>query len=176
MNETKTSLVTDEIPPIVRFWIYLIFDICSILCSLYVLYYFLSIRTLRCALYNHIIIVLLCTGLLKEFINIPWTLYRDYTGVSLGNTDSFYLFSFFFNYALFSTQLALVAWATLERHILIFHDRWLRTKRQRFLFHYFPIIAILTYCLIYYSLTIFGPFCNNHFVSYLAGGYIVPCA
>lgn len=176
MSEIKTLVVSDGIPPIVRFWIYLVFNICSIICSLFVLYQFFSIRTLYYALHNHVIIVLLCTGLLKELISIPWTLYRNHVGVALGNTGLFYLFSFFFDYALFTTQLMLVAWATLERHVLIFHDKWLKTKRQRFFFHYFPITAILIYCLIFYSVVIFGSFCKNNFVSYLAGGYIIPCA
>ena len=175
MNGTR-PLITDGIPPAVRFWTYLIFDILSIICSLFALYYLLSIRVVRRALHNHIIIVLLCTGLLKELINVPWTLYRIQFGVPPGRTRAFYLCTFFFGYALYSTQVMLVAWATLERHILVFHDKWLKTKRQRFLFHYLPVIAILIYCLTYYAVVTFGHFCTNQFASYLGGGYIAPCA
>lgn len=175
MNETKT-LITDGIHPAVRFWTYLTFDICSIIGSLFVLYYFLSIQAIRRALHNHIIIALLCTGLLKELTNVPWTLYRIQFGVPAGRTRGFYLCTFFFGYAVYSTQVMLVAWATLERHILVFHDKWLKTKRQRFHFHYLPIMVILIYCLTYYAVVTFGHFCTNQFVSYLAGGYIAPCA
>ena len=176
LNSTKTAVITTGIPPIVRFWTYLIFDICSVLCSLFVLYYFLSIRKLRRARYNHIIIVLLCTGLLKELISVPWTLYRLQVGVPIGHTRSFYLASFFFDYALFTTQVILVAWMTLEKHILIFHAQWLTPKWKCYLLHYLPITTLLVYCLIYYSVVTFDTFCETSFTAYLAGGYMIPCA
>jgi hypothetical protein len=175
MSETSNSLAMNNILAAVRFWTYLIFDVLSIVCSLSVLYYFLSNRTLRRTLNNHMIIVLLFVGLLNELISVPWVLYRSQFGISLGHTRTFYLCSFFFDYALFSTQVILVAWATLERHILIFHQTWVSTRKKRFFVHYLPIIVILIYCLAYYSVITFGPFCRNSFVSYLAGGYIIPC-
>jgi hypothetical protein len=149
MNRTNYTFSRHAIPPTVRFWTYLIFDILSVACSLFVLNYLLFDRTLHRAFSNHVIIVLLSIGFLNELISVPWILYL--------------------------TQVILVAWATLERHILIFHQKWVSTRNKRFFFHYLPIIAILIYCLIYYSIIIVGPFCKNSFVYYLAGGLIIPC-
>ena len=60
-NSTTTNapFLFTIIPISVRFWIYLIADILSVLCSLFVLYYLLFDRTLRQALNNHVIIVLI---------------------------------------------------------------------------------------------------------------------
>jgi hypothetical protein len=175
MNRTNYTFSRHAIPPTVRFWTYLTFDILSVACSLFVLNYLLFDRTLRRAFSNHVIIVLLFIGLLNELISVPWILYRNQTGVPLIRTSAFYLSSFFVDYALFSTQVILVAWATLERHIIIFHQTWVSTRKKRFFVHYLPIIVILIYCLVYYSIITFGQFCKNSFVYYLAGNLIIPC-
>ena len=158
-----------------RFWSYLFLDIGSTLCTVFVLYYLLADRTLRGALHNHIIIILLIIGLIYELTDIPWILYYSYTNVPLVSSPIFYLVWVFIDYAFYSTQIALFAWATIERHILIFHDQWLATERKRLFLHYVPIGAILIYCLIYYSLVYFGPFCENSFDSFVAGGVYIPC-
>jgi hypothetical protein len=48
-----------------------------------------------------------------------------------------------------------MAWLAIERHILIFHDRWVSNRRGRFLFHYLPLIILVTYILVFYSIAIF---------------------
>jgi hypothetical protein len=121
------------------------------------------------------LIVLLFVGLVNELTSVPWSLYRQKFGVALIQTPTFYLSSFYFDYAFFTTQVILFAWATLERHILIFHDQLVSTETQHFFFHYLPIISILIYSLVYYYVITFGPFCKNSFVFFLAGGYIIPC-
>ena len=175
ISEIRINLATNPIPVTFRFWTYLILDILSIACSFFVLYYLLFDRTLRRALNNHVIIVLLFVGLISELTSVPWILYRYHFGVPLIQRPIFYLFSFFFDYAFYTIQVMLFAWATIERHILIFKSQWMSTKIKRFFFHYLPIILILIYCLIYYSIITFGSFCKNSFVSFLAGGYIIPC-
>ncbi|CAF1403179.1 unnamed protein product [Adineta steineri] len=175
LNGTENTLAINNIPVPVRFWTYLISDVLSIACSLFVLYYLFFDRALRRALNNHVIIVLLFIGLVNEITSVPWILYRQRFGIALIQTPDFYLSSYFFDYATFTTQIILFAWATLERHILIYHDHWISTKQRRFFVHYLPIISILIYTLVYYSVTTFGPFCKNSFVSFLAGGYIIPC-
>lgn len=159
----------------VRFWSYLVFDILSIICSLFALFYLLADRKLRRALHNHIIIVLLFIGLIYEVTNISWILYFNYTGVPMFSTITFYLIWVFVDYAFYSAQIALFAWATIERHILIFHNQWISTKMKRLLLHYTPIGAIPTYCFIYYCVVYFAPVCQNSFDSFIGGGIYIPC-
>lgn len=170
-----TSLSNWVIPPIVRFWSYLFFEIISILCTLLVLYTILSDRALRRALHNHIIIVLLFIGLIYEITNIPWILHYNRTGIPMFSTTTFYLIWVFLDYTFYSVQIALFAWATIERHILIFHDKWVGTREKRLVVHYGPMISIILYYLIYYSIIHFAPFCENSFDVFLAGGIFVPC-
>jgi hypothetical protein len=59
------------IPISIRFWLYLIPDILSPLCSIFVLFHPLFDQTLRQALHNHIIIILLCIGLIYELTSVP---------------------------------------------------------------------------------------------------------
>jgi hypothetical protein len=53
-----------------QFWIFLLLIIPSIICSLFGLYHFLMDRTLRQALNNHIIILLLCIDLFYNFTDM----------------------------------------------------------------------------------------------------------
>ncbi len=174
-DNSNASSSSIGIPPSVAFWTYLISYILSLVCTLFVLYYLLFDRTLRYALNNHVIIILLFMGLIYELTTIPWTLYRFHYGSPWIQNPTFYLFSFFFDYGIYSTQIALFAWATIERHILIFHDQLVKTKKKRLFIHYLPIITILIYCLVYYSLVTWDPFCEKLFETFMAMGLYIPC-
>lgn len=147
----------------------------SLFFTFFDLYYLLLDRTMRRALHNHVIIVLLMVGLIYESINIPWILYNDFNRSPLIESELFYSVWTFFNYSFYALQVELFAWATIERHLLIFHDRWIRTSRQRILFHYLPVVVIIIYYLIYFSLVHFAPFCKSSFEGFLAGGIHIPC-
>ena len=55
----------------------------------------------------------------------------------------------------------LVAWASIERHILVFHQNLIATKAQRFLVHYLPLIIFSIYPFIYYIIIFFVLPCNT---------------
>jgi hypothetical protein len=145
----------------IRFWSYLIFLIPSIICSLFALYHLLFDRTLRHALNNHVIIVTLIIGLICEVTDYPWLLYYYFHEGMWERSFTFCQIWGFIDWGLYITQTVLFAWATIERHILIFHDRWLLTKKKRFFIHYLPLIALLLYCLTLYSIVYFFPPCQN---------------
>jgi len=147
----------------IRFWFYLIFLIPSILCSLFILYHFLFDRTLRQALNNHVIIVLLFLSLISEVTNYPWMLYFFRNEGIWERSFMFCNIWAFMDWSTFILQTFLVAWATIERHILIFHDRWVSTKTKRFFVHYFPLIFLPLYCFIWYIVIYFFPPCDNLF-------------
>ena len=165
-----------RIAPQIRFWLFLFANITSLSCTLFTLYFLLADRTLRRALNNHVIIVLLVLGLIYEVTVIPWFLHNDRFETPWSTSPKFYLFWVFFDYSLFSLQIALFAWATMERHILIFHDRWVSTPKKRFFIHYFPIIGIVGYYVVYYCIVYFVIPCASPFDGFLAGGIYIPCA
>ena len=147
----NTSLLPSEIaiPCIVRFWIILLFYIPSLLCSFFVLYHFSFNRTLRQALHNHVIIIILFINLIVQLTSIPWILSYYHLGEVWLKTPSFCLTWSFIDEALYITTTLLFSWATIQRHILIFHNRLVVTKYQFIFFHYLPIVIILLYCISY---------------------------
>ncbi|CAF0846760.1 unnamed protein product [Rotaria sp. Silwood1] len=118
----------------VKFWFYLVFLIPSIICSIFSLYYLLWNRTLRHALHNHAIIIFLSIGLTYEVTIYPWMLNYYYKQGLWKRTHLFCTVWIFIDWGLYYTQTTLFAWATMERHILIFHDNiglLIRVYRQK---------------------------------------------
>ena len=144
-----------------RFWLYLVPNILSVFCSLFVLFHLLFDRTLRQGLNNHVILVLLFIGLMYEVISVPLMLYWYRFGDTWKFTLTFAHFWTFIDYFCYSTQLVGLGWASIERHILIFHSHWVSTKRKRFLIHYLPLITLLIYSFVYYLVIIVFPFCEE---------------
>ena len=145
----------------IRFWCILIVIIPSLMCSLFTLYHLLFDRTLRTTLSNHIIIVILLIALFNQVTVYPWMINYYNLGGYWERSTIFCYFSAFLSWTLYILEGMLFAWATIERHILIFHDRWLATKKKRFFFHYLPIVALIGYCLIYYICVDFFSPCTN---------------
>jgi hypothetical protein len=47
----------------------------------------------------------------------------------------------------------LMSWGSIERHILIFHSNWFRSKRKCFFLHYLPFVVCLLYPATFYIVT-----------------------
>jgi hypothetical protein len=167
-NYSNNSLNDDGelIPDAVRFWVYLTFLIPSIICSLFVLYYLLWHRTLRQALHNHAIIIFLFIGLIYEVTIYPWMLYLYQHDGVWERSPFFCTLWVFIDWGLYFTQTILFAWATVERHILIFHYKWVSTKKKRLIVHYLPLVMLVLYCLSFYIVITFFPTCENIFDDY----------
>lgn len=159
----------------IRFWTYLIFNTASLICTSLTLFFLLSDRVLRRAPHNHVVIVLLILGFIYECTDIPWIIHNSRFSEPWSASPEFYLFWVYFDYTFYSLQIALFAWATIERHILIFHEAWLSTRKKRFFIHYSPIAVISIYYVIYYALVHYLPQCENSFTDFLAGGVFIPC-
>ncbi|CAF1540954.1 unnamed protein product [Adineta ricciae] len=175
-SDSLNAAATIRVPQVVRFWYFLCWDILSLSTTLFNLYFLLFDRTLRRAFHNHIFIVLLFICLIDEIFTVPCFIRNDATTTPWQAPYDFYLFWAFLEYFLYSLQIGLFSWATVERHILIFYDRWLGTSKKRFLFHYFPIIFIISYSLTYHIIVYFGISCDAIFDAFLNGGLYAPCA
>ena len=162
-NETSTIFFDEVISKTVRFWIYLILLIPSILCSLIFMIYVLFNRTARNAIHNHVIAIVIFIGLIYQGTLYPWMLYYYRTEEVWHRSGLFCTIWAFFDWGLYYVQTILFAWATMERHILIFHDKWVSTEKKRFFVHYLPMILILVYSLTFYIVVTFFPSCENIF-------------
>lgn len=177
-NNTNTdSFSTLEIalPRPVRFWLLLIFVIPAIICSLIHLFYFICNRKQRHALHNHTLLILISLALVFQLIDVTWYLDFIQRGITWPQTPARCLVWWLVDLGFYNTAALILAWASIERHILVFHDRWLATNTKRFFVHYCPLISLLTYAIIYYTILIFFPPCENIFIYELPVCAAMPC-
>jgi len=136
-----------SIPRIVRFWTFIIGDVLSILCSLFVLYHVLFNRILRQNHGNYVNIFILCVCLIGEVTVIPTYLYFYQNADSWIRSKVFCEIQQFIDWSSYVIIGMLVAWSNIEKHIIIFHDKWISSFRKRlflhlskflFYFHLFP--------------------------------------
>ncbi|CAF4873516.1 unnamed protein product [Rotaria sp. Silwood1] len=163
-----------SLPRPVRFWLLLILLIPSILFTLILLYYFIRDRSLRSPLNNHVIIVLLIVNFHGLMIGFPIQLNFLHLGHVWPQIPTTCLAWQFSDIGIFTTTGIIMAWASIERHILIFHDQWVSSRRKCFLFHYLPLVIIIVYGLIFYTYVICFPPCQQLFI-YSINWCTTPC-
>ncbi|CAF1417995.1 unnamed protein product [Rotaria sordida] len=185
-NETENSTYSydydyeEEFIPSakVQFWTYLVFEIPSLFCTIYLLYHLTFNQRLRRQLQNHVVMILLFLCLI--IIVIDNSFYLD--GFRMGNGNSFpfstrvCLLWWFIDYGFYGAIPVFLVWASFERHILVFYRRqFLRPRRKIFYTHYCPLIIISIYLIGFYVGVILFPPCENIFYSngFACGSY--PC-
>ena len=162
----------------IQFWSILPFEIVSLICNIYVLLHLLLRKNLRNAMHNHVIIVLMFLAFIANVIDVP--LYLDaylHNGRSSFSSSIIICYIWLIiDYGVYGTVTVLFAYASIERHVLIFHsNQLLNTKVKRLIFHYIPLVTICTYITGFYIGVIFFPPCENQFdYSYEACG-MSPC-
>ena len=158
------TLIISETTYAIQFWFLLTFAVLSLLCAVFVVYQYLSSRRMRHALQNHTILSLVLTNIILICTDIVWMLdgLRHSGRVSIA-TPNFCLAWWLIDFGLYSMQTVILAWASVERHILIFHSKHLRTKRQKLFYHYLPPMILIVYLVGFYLGAIVIPPCNNEF-------------
>lgn len=149
------------LPETARFWLILVFEVPSLFCSLLVLAFFFKDRSCRKTLHNHVIIALLIVGLFSQLIDVPFYLNFIRLNVISPASSITCLLWWFAATGISNIINLLMAWASIERHILVFHDRWLASRRDRFLIHYLPLFTILIYGFIFYTVVLLVFRCEN---------------
>ncbi|CAF1589411.1 unnamed protein product [Adineta ricciae] len=139
----------------IEFFLFLMGQIFAIPCYLFVMYHILAHRTARRALHNHVIIMILLYCFLDLIIDLSLTM-------SYSLSKSVPLFSpilcltwQFVDYGIWYGSISLMLWASIERHILVFHTKLVRTSQRRLLFHYIPLIFFSLYTPTLYFYLIF---------------------
>jgi hypothetical protein len=134
-----------------QFWFSLSFHIPSIICYLFVLVYILSQKTQRQALHNHSILVLLFIAFTIVIFDYSWTIdsFRHEGKVWL-QAPTFCEIWWLLDFGFYDACTVVLAWASFERHILIFHFSLVNTKRKRIFIHYLPLVFIVIYLSIFY--------------------------
>ena len=175
-NNTTFGNSEISLPRPVRFWLLLFSDAPSITCSLLLLHYLIHDRTARTALNNHVIILLLSLGLTTQLIEIPFYLsFIGNNGVVKPSVPATCLAWWFVSFGMYNGGTILMAWAAVERHILVFNYKLISTSRGRFFVHYLPIGILLLYVFVFYIYVLFFFPCemNYEYSVPICGAY--PC-
>lgn len=147
-----------------QFWMLLIFGVPSLICSLYIIGHVFYDRAKWNALHNQLIIVIIVLNLIFILTDFSWMLDSlRHAGKVLSATPAFCLTWWFLDYSLYSAQTVILAWASIERHLLIFSNQLMSVKRKRILYHYLPPSLLLVYVFIFYAAVIFALPCQNKF-------------
>jgi hypothetical protein len=151
-----------SLPRSVRFWLLILFDIPSIVCAFLLLYHLIHDSTIRKALNNHVIILLLILGLTAQLIEIPFYLaFIANSGIVKPSVPATCFVWWVVSIAMYNAGTLLMAWTAIERHIIIYKFQWLSARRGRILAHYLPIAIILLYVFSFYTYAFFFFPCEN---------------
>ncbi|CAM2725153.1 unnamed protein product [Rotaria socialis] len=160
-STTPTSAPDISMPLPARFWLLLSFEVPGLTCTLLLIYHLLMDRSLRTALHNHVVILSLLGALLTQLIDIPFYLAFSWLSHVWLEAHFFCKLWRYVNVGVFLMISILIAYASIERHILVFHDKLVSTKRKRILFHYLPLGGVLLYGFTFYTTVIFFPSCEQ---------------
>ena len=175
-NNRSLPDVEISLPRSIRFWFLLLLDIPSFICSLFVLYHVIGDRAQRRALHNHVIIALLLTALTSQLIDIPAYLTFIRLSRVWPETPSMCFFWWYVDVGICNANGILVAWAAIERHILVFHDRWISTPLKRCLLHYVALSFVIAYSLGFYFFALWLTPCEHQTIDYtLPWCHYSPC-
>jgi hypothetical protein len=150
----------------------------SILVSLLIFSYFGYNRNARMKNRNHSILVLLVINFFQVITDLPMPMsFFHLNGIVQPATSSYCTWWTWYEFSLNTTNGLLMAWISIERHLLIFHSNFIRSISvwKRRLLHIVPLIVCSLWGPLYYLLTIIiTPMCTNtrDFNSLLCG---LPC-
>ena len=150
-----------SLPNSVRFWLIVVFDVPSLICSFFLLYHLFVNKILRKALHNHVIMALLVVGLFSQLLDNPFYLNYLRIGYVWPRLPSSCFLWWFSATTISNLTNLLMAWASIERHILVFHSCWLSNMKKKLLLHYLPLVIIILYGCIYYTVIFLFEPCEN---------------
>jgi hypothetical protein len=140
------------------FWLFLIGEILSIPCYLFVFYHLLFNKVARKSLHNHSIIILLFYNFLNLTIDLSLTQSFTLLGYVLPFSPAHCLIWRYVDNGIWYGGVFLMLWASFERHILIFHSNLVQNLRGRIFFHYIPLGIFSLYApILYFYLIIIIP-------------------
>lgn len=166
MNGSNIESAISSEPVVYRYvklYLFVSLEVPSVMISIYILYQFCRHHQYRWRLNNHSIIGLIIISLIETTSELPIALHYLRLGNVQPMKSSFCLFWIWYNFSLQTTNLILMTWTSIERHILIFHSNWVQTSIGKWKWHYLPLILCVTYIPMFYLSCIILYQCENHF-------------
>ncbi|CAF1628682.1 unnamed protein product [Adineta ricciae] len=147
----------------IKFGIFIALEPPALICNTILVYYLIFNRTLRYTLHYHAVLALLIVCLLTNLIEVPRIIHYLHIDIVLPPTNINCLIWQLCDYLLFGSLNVFLLWASIERHLFIFHSNLYTTAKRRFYFHYLPLISIAVYLILFYIGAIFIYPCDTNF-------------
>jgi hypothetical protein len=145
----------------IKVGVFLTLQAVSIPCFLWIFYQFARQRQLRHSRRHHAILLLLIISFLFVTVALPVTDAYMFTSYVYPSSDLFCSLWNWFHYSVNIVNLFLMAYASMERHWLIFHPRLGKSKAGKVLLHYCPLLFCLFYPPLFYAGAIFIYQCES---------------
>jgi hypothetical protein len=145
-------------PPLsktIKFWLILFGETIGMPFYLFLIYYFLANKSIRQALYNHVIIASLFIDFIILSVDLSCQLGYLRLGYLVPSTPGICLVWQLVDYGFGYADLFSKSWAAIERHIFIFHSSMMNTLVKRIFIHYLPLAFVTFYTPILYIYLIF---------------------
>lgn len=152
-----------SLPRSIRFWLMLLINVPSIICSCCIITHVIINRAHRQALHNHTILLMLIFGLPVQLMDISFYLAFFQRGIVEPQHPLVCRLWWFADYGIYNGGLFLMAWLAIERHILIFNDQWVSNRTGRILLHYIPLATIVMYIILFYTIAVFFLPCEDSY-------------
>ena len=163
-NET-TSGETSASSHSLRFTVLISLEVPSIIVSVIIFGHVVSRRSVRAIRHQHSMFVLLLVNFLQISTTIPMSIaFYHSGGIVRPATNAYCTWWTFYDYTLFTLNGSLMAWMSIERHLLIFHNGLLGGvgSWKRWSLHVGPWIVCFIWAPLFYSITIVsGVVCTN---------------
>ena len=132
LTESLSRTIHDYVPSQCQFIILIIIIPFALGCNIFVLYRLLTDKNLRKELYNHVIIAILFSSLEFNLIHVPFSINLFLTGSVWPRSIIACTIWRFTAYLGCNANDVLLAWAAVERHLLVYQSNMMRVSRNRF--------------------------------------------
>ncbi|CAF1218307.1 unnamed protein product [Adineta steineri] len=141
----------------------LIFDIFAIVLSIVIFCYFLLNRQARSKQKNHGWLILLIMNFFQLILDLPMPMSYYYLGTVWPTSNIYCTWWIWCEYSVNSISLFLMAWISIERHIIIFHPHaMLHASWRKRIFHFLiPIFCLIWAPLFFFVVVVINPQCTN---------------
>ncbi|CAF3378516.1 unnamed protein product [Rotaria socialis] len=156
-----------------KFWVLLTLTIPSTICSILIFIYFYQ-QQRKISIYHHLTLLLTIGSFLQLTINFPFIMAYYHRGTVIRASSSFCLWWNWWEYSINGLLLFVMAWGSIERHILVFNRAALATRRNKLLFHILPMVVVCFYPGIFYFAVMILNTCTNQW-NYDAVFCQIPC-
>ena len=145
LTESLSRTIHDYVPSQCQFIILIIIIPFALGCNIFVLYRLLTDKNLRKELYNHVIIAILFSSLEFNLIHVPYSINLFLTGSVWPRSIIACTIWRFTAYLGCNANDVLLAWAAVERHLLVYQSNMMRVSRNRWILHYIPLGFLVIY-------------------------------